>query len=260
MVTYRSPLQWTVADPPVDEQLNDLRVAWVMGYRRSHPEADRWAEGFWTIEHGVETQGRVFRMVEQLAIRGIDPVAAFAALRRADARVDAAALGLLQGDWQARHLYFEGRAIGWEDLRQSPWSAILAAADAGCAVIDRLICEHGTVVSLLRPEAFEERLGRAGRRWFPQAQAGRVMIVIDEATRLDHLRAYGFDPIAFDGADPAGFAWAVFVLACRGEATLTELRCDCHPRFTPVPLGIAADRMARSLKSPRRLTAVRATG
>lgn len=136
----------------------------------------------------VSSQERVFRMVEQLAAPGIGRVAAFAALRRADALVDAAGRGRPQIDRRALRLYFEGRAIGWEDLRPSPWSAILAAADAGCAVIDRLMGEHGTVVSLLRPEAFEERLGRDGRRWFPQAQAGRVMIVIEPPSSITCAR------------------------------------------------------------------------
>src|SRR5207245_8646854 len=65
--------------------LNDFAIAWVVAYRRNHPEADWWAEGFGAVEHSVERQERVFRMAEQLAGRAIDRLSVFAALRRADA-------------------------------------------------------------------------------------------------------------------------------------------------------------------------------
>ena len=238
MVTYHKMLQDPTPEWLADEHLDDVRSAWVVDYRRDHAEAQRWAEGIWSVEHTVETQERVFRMVEQLAARGTDRAALFAAFRRADVLVDAAGRG--QVDLRAEHLYVEGRAVRSDDVRSGPWATALAAADAGCALIDGLIGDR-TVVSLLRPEAFEERLGRESRQWFPQTQAGRVMIVIGDVPSLDHLRSYGFDPITFDGADPAAFAWAIFELSNRLQAAVAQLRCDCHPSFAPVPLGVAVN-------------------
>src|SRR5438445_792169 len=37
----------------------------------------------------------------------------------------------------------------------------------------------------------------------------------------------------------AVFAWAIFELAARAEDAATQLSCDCHPSFRPVPLGVA---------------------
>ena len=240
MVTYASTMHRATVAPPDDQRLSDVRSEWAIGYRRDHPEADWWAEGVWTIEHSLETQERVFRMVEQLAARGVDRAVAFAALRHADMIVDAAGRGI-PADIHARHLYVDGRAVRHEDLGPAPSSVSLAAAEAGCAVIDSLPGEHQTVVSVLRPKAFENDLTREGHDAFPQGQPGRVMIMIDKDPRLDHLRAHGFDPIVFDGADPAAFAWAVFELACRVEAAAAEPRCDCHALFRRVPLGIAVN-------------------
>lgn len=251
MVTYQDTLERTDADPLADEQLNDVRVAWVIAYRRSHPEADRWAEGVSRIKHGVETQERVFRMVEQLAARGIDRVVVFAALHRADALVDAAGRGLAQVDVQAQHLYVQGRAVRPEDITSGSWGTSVAAAAAGCAAIDRLMPGHGTVVSLLCPEALEDHLGRGGRPWLPLAHAGRAMIVIDEVPPLDHLRASGFDPIMFDGADPAAFAWAILELSNRVQAAVAQRRCECHLSFVPIPLGVAVNRRSDSWVLPR---------
>ena len=248
MVTYASTMHRAIVAPPDDQRLSDVRSEWAIGYRRDHPEADWWAEGVWTINHSFETQERVFRMAEQLAARGIDRAVTFAALRHADMIVDAAGRGI-PADIHAQHLYVDGRGTRREDSGPDPWSTGRAVADAGCAVIERLIAENTTVVSVLRPEAFENDLTREGRDRFPQGQAGRVMIVIDREPRIDHLRAYGFDPVIFDGADPAAFAWAVFELSSRVEAAAAELQCHCHAVFRPVPLGIAVKHVSRSLAS-----------
>lgn len=237
MVTYPSMLRDATPEQLADERLDDVRGAWVTDYRRDHAEADWWAEGNWNIEHTVETQERVFRMVEQLAARGTDRVAVFAALRGADVLVDAAGQG--QVDLRAEHLYIEGRTVRREDVTSAAWRSKLVAAQAGSAVIDSLIGD-GTVVSLLGPEAFEKDLGLAG--WTSRSHAGRVMIVVDDVPSLDHLRAHGFDPITFDGADPAAFAWVIFELSNRINATIAQLRCGCHPSFAPVPLGVAVRR------------------
>jgi len=236
-------------------QLDDLRTAWVVGYRRRHAEADRWAEGVWAVEHSVKTQERVFRMAEQLAGRGVDQVAVFAALRQADWFAMMNSGGLSGIALQPRHLYTQGRAVRTEDFRHEPWRRTLTAAIAGCGVIDTLLGEQGVVVNLLPPEAFEKPPSRNGRYWVPQSQAGRVMILMNEVPELDHLRAFGFDPITFDGADPAAFAWAIFELTSRAEAAATQLGCDCHPSAGTVLLGVAVDGSSRSLTNPTRVTA-----
>src|SRR5207237_6295300 len=97
----------------------------------------------------------------------------------------------------------------------------------------------------------------AGQRGLPQPQEGRAIILLERAPRLDHLRAKGFDPITFDGADPAAFAWAIFELASRAEAAANQLNCDCHTRFRPVPLGVAVDRSSRSFINAKRLPVTR---
>lgn len=61
-------------------------------------------------------------------------------------------------------------------------------------------------------------------------------------TDQDHLtlQAFGFDPIAFDGHDPAAYAWVMFELNARGDAEreAQPLRCTCH-RSLPTAIGLA---------------------
>jgi len=233
-------------------QLDDLRTSWVAAYRQKHAEADWWAEGFGAVEHSPETQERVFRMAEQLAGRGIDRFAVFAALRHADAVPQASSGSLHEGvALQTQHLYVQGRAIRSDDYRREPWCSSLPAAAAGSGVIDSLLSSHGVVVNLLPPEGFDEQPGRAGQRWLPQPQAGRAIILLDRAARLDHLRAMGFDPITFDGADPGAFAWAIFELAARAKDAATQLRCDCHPGVRPIPLGVAVESSSHGLMNAK---------
>jgi hypothetical protein len=240
-------------------QRDDLRTSWVAAYRRNHAEADWWAEGFGAVKHSVETQERVIRMAEQLVSRAIDRLFVFAALRHADAVAQENSASPQESAPQAGHLYLQGRPLRNDDHRREPWRTCLPAAAAGCGVIDTLLGAHGVVVNLLPPEAFEEQLGRAGARWLPQPQEGRAIILFDEAPQLDHLRAMGFDPITFDRADPAAFAWAIFELASRAEAAASQLSCVCHPVFRPVPLGVVVDGSSPSLTSLRWLTVAKPT-
>src|SRR4030042_5378313 len=48
------------------------REEWVELYRKSHSEADRWAEGYGPIKHEVETQARIFAMAQHLSAKGIE--------------------------------------------------------------------------------------------------------------------------------------------------------------------------------------------
>ena len=188
--TYPNTKNDLAEDAPVISQLDDVRTSWVSAYRREHPEADWWAEGFGAVQHSLETQERVFRMAEQLAARGIDRLAVFAALRHADAVPQASSGSLHEGAaLQTQHLYVQGRAVRSEDYRREPWRSSLPAAGAGSGIIDTLLGSHGVVVNLLPPEGFDEQPGRAGQRWLPQPQAGRAIILLDRAPRLDHLRA-----------------------------------------------------------------------
>ena len=160
MTTYPDNRRSVTEDSAEISPLNDLATGWVVAYRRNHPEADWWAEGFGAVEHSVETQERVFRMAEQLAGRAIDRLSVFAALRRAD-------------------------AVAQESSRRLQDSSTPAAV-AGCGVIDTLLGAHGVVVNLLPPEAFEEQLGRAGQRWLPQPQAVLAIILLGRLALKTH--------------------------------------------------------------------------
>jgi phosphoketolase len=56
---------------------------------------------------------------------------------------------------------------------------------------------------------------------------------------VEHLRLNHFDPIMFDGRDPAAFAWAIFEMEARLEAAtaLAENRGGRYP--VPLPYGVA---------------------
>ena len=55
------------------------------------------------------------------------------------------------------------------------------------------------------------------------------------------LRPFGFDPIPFDGHDPAAYAWVMFELTARARADGERWsgQCACHPRFAPAAIGLA---------------------
>jgi hypothetical protein len=55
------------------------------------------------------------------------------------------------------------------------------------------------------------------------------------------LRAQGFDPLAFDGHDPAAYAWVMFELSKRAEADRRSNWRRCVPQAlaTPTPIGLA---------------------
>ena len=66
-------------------------------------------------------------------------------------------------------------------------------------------------------------------------------IVICDDGALPNLRAFGFDPIPFDGHDPAAYAWAMFELTMRARADGDPEfgPCTCHPRWAPTSIGLA---------------------
>jgi len=66
-------------------------------------------------------------------------------------------------------------------------------------------------------------------------------VVICAGENLSTLRALGFDPLAFDGHDPAAFAWAMFELSTCAEADRRSQWRRCLPEAfaTPTAIGLA---------------------
>ncbi|HYM51260.1 MAG TPA: hypothetical protein VET65_11915 [Candidatus Limnocylindrales bacterium] len=165
------------------DDVGPARLTWIAGYRSMNPDADRWARGTHAIRHTPLTQERVFRMVEQLAHRGLDRSSVFLALQLADRQ-----------------------ATRSDDCDR--------AAEAG----------YEAIASLARVDR------------------GAIVITGDED--VDSLLTFGFEPIPFDGEDPAAFAWLIYELTCRRHAALTEANppCECHERSDRTPIGVAVGR------------------
>jgi len=56
---------------------------------------------------------------------------------------------------------------------------------------------------------------------------------------VEHLKLNGFDPIVFDGRDPAAFAWAIFEMERRLEAASDAIRYSAGNYPLMLPYGIA---------------------
>jgi len=113
------------------------------------------------------------------------------------------------------------------------------------------------LVVFLSDGAFEEQRGSDWiPRWWRAEDCGLatpIMIKngrrIDQRTTLsqqgdvdwfvEHLRLNGFDPIVFDGRDPAAFAWAIFEMEGRLEAAGEAIRSQGERYPAPLPYGIA---------------------
>jgi hypothetical protein len=101
----------------------------------------------------------------------------------------------------------------------------------------RLELADQSVASSADPEA----AATAGYRAIaPLVRLAGGPIVIGDSDQPD-LRAFGFDPIPFDGHDPAAYAWAMFELTMRARAEGDpQFRpCTCHPRWAPASIGLA---------------------
>ncbi len=90
-------------------------------YRKRSPEADRWAVGYGSIHHSVETQARVFAMADLLAARGVtgDGVAFFDLLYAAD-RVASGAMWLVAHETYAENVHLDGRDLEPDDFKPLP--------------------------------------------------------------------------------------------------------------------------------------------
>ena len=113
------------------------------------------------------------------------------------------------------------------------------------------------LVVFLSDGAFEEQRGSDwAPRWWRAEDCGLVTpIMISNGRRIDqrttmsqqggaawfiqHLGLNSFDPIVFDGRDPAAFAWAIFEMECRLEAAATAARSGDEGYPVSLPYGIA---------------------
>jgi phosphoketolase len=115
--------------------------------------------------------------------------------------------------------------------------------------------EH--LVAFLSDGAFEEQRGSdwAPRWWRAEDSGAVVPIMIKNGRRIDqrttlsqqggatwlvrHLRLNGFDPIVFDGRDPAAFVWAILEGERRLAAAADAVRQGRRRYPIPLPYGIA---------------------
>jgi phosphoketolase len=113
------------------------------------------------------------------------------------------------------------------------------------------------LVVFLSDGAFEEQRGSDwAPRWWRAEDSGLVTPImikngrrIDQRTTMsqqggvewfcDHLRLNGFDPIVFDGRDPAAFVWAILEMEYRLETATEAIRSGQTRYPVLLPYGIA---------------------
>jgi phosphoketolase len=113
------------------------------------------------------------------------------------------------------------------------------------------------LVAFLSDGAFEEQRGSDwAPRWWRASDSGLVApIMIANGRRIDqrttmsqqggvawfyrHLRLNGFDPIVFDGRDPAAFAWAIWEIERRLQAAARAAEEGRGRYPVTLPYGIA---------------------
>jgi phosphoketolase len=113
------------------------------------------------------------------------------------------------------------------------------------------------LVAFLSDGAFEEQRGSDWTaRWWRAEDSGLVTpIMIANGRRIDqrttmaqqggvawlvrHLRLNGFDPLVFDGRDPAAFVWAIFEMERRLETAAAAVRSGRAAYPVRMPYGIA---------------------
>jgi phosphoketolase len=115
--------------------------------------------------------------------------------------------------------------------------------------------EH--LVAFLSDGAFEEQRGSDwAPRWWRAEDSGVVTpIMIKNGRRIDqrttmsqqggttwfirHLRLNGFDPLVFDGRDPAAFVWAILEAERRLEVAAAQVREGRRRYPVRLPYGVA---------------------
>jgi len=113
------------------------------------------------------------------------------------------------------------------------------------------------LVAFLSDGAFEEQRGSDwAPRWWRAEDSGLVTPImikngrrIDQRTTMsqqggaawfsDHLKLNSFDPIIFDGRDPAAFLWAILEMERRLESAAATIKEGKGRYPIPLPYGIA---------------------
>ncbi len=114
------------------------------------------------------------------------------------------------------------------------------------------------LVAFLSDGAFEEQRGSDwAPRWWRPTDCGLVApIMISNGRRIDqrttmaqsggtdwfvrHLRVHNFDPLVFDGRDPAAFVWTILEIERREKAAARAWReHPVPPYLLPLPYGVA---------------------
>ena len=148
---------------------------WVTAYKLLHPEASQWAAGSGRVHHSVKTQERVFRMMEQLSHWRQLPAGQ-------------SVFCVLES--------LDDVAEGETKTLQAYVTPSIAAA-AGVVAYKMI---------------FGDAVAVDARGWPSDVEVvedGEVDLVVFG------YRAGGYDPIVFDGTDPAAFTWALFELRQR---------------------------------------------
>lgn len=114
-----------------------------------------------------------------------------------------------------------------------------------------------SLVVFLSDGAFEEQRGSDwAPRWWRAEDSGYALPImiangrrIDQRTTMsqqggidwffDHLALNHFDPIVFDGRDPAAFAWAIFEMECRLAAAAEAVKRGDATYPVWLPHGVA---------------------
>ena len=101
----------------------------------------------------------------------------------------------------------------------------------GLEEADRCVALPGT------PHDAAEAGHRAISMLIPLAEESVIIFSEDDAFNLE---AFGFDPLAFDGHDPAAYAWVMFELSRRADADRRARwrRCQSQPSM-PTAIGLA---------------------
>lgn len=113
------------------------------------------------------------------------------------------------------------------------------------------------LVVFLSDGAFEEQRGSDwAPRWWRAEDSGLIApIMIKNGRRIDqrttmsqqggvewfcaHLRLHGFDPLVFDGRDPAAFVWAILEIEHRLEAAAASVKNGSSRYPVALPYGVA---------------------
>jgi phosphoketolase len=112
--------------PPTATATTIRQSDWVDHYRQKHPAAARWAVGYGSINHDLETQARIFLLAEQIVLGGTaseDGVLTrpeFFNILHALDRVASAGMWLVVHEVYCRRVYLDGRDLSPDDFKEKP--------------------------------------------------------------------------------------------------------------------------------------------